>query len=102
MAKVDHKLTSRDQLSADFLYDNADSTTPYGGNNVAGPTLYNHGRAQNAGVTWSHTFSPTVLNQARMSWVRNTSNFPGDPTVAGMPSTLTTFDSPNFGFGNSA
>ncbi|MGA7294954.1 MAG: carboxypeptidase regulatory-like domain-containing protein [Terriglobales bacterium] len=101
-AKVDHKLTSNDQLSADYLYDNADSTTPYGGNNIAGPTLYNHGRAQNAGVTWTHTFSPTVLNQARMSWVRNTSNFPGDPTVAGMPSTLSAFDSPNFGFGNSA
>ena len=38
-----------------------------------------------------------------MSWgAGNTSNFPGDPTVAGMPSTLSAFDSPNFGFSNSA
>jgi hypothetical protein len=100
--KFDHKLGPKDQLSVAFLYDNADTVVPLGGNAVAGPTLYNHGRAQNAGVTWSHTISPTILNQARMAYTRHTSNFPGDPTVAGMPSTLTAFDSPTFGFGNSA
>jgi len=100
--KFDHKLSSKDQISASYLYDNADVSEPFGGNNVAGPTLFDHGRAQNAGVTWSHTFSPTILNQARMSYVRHTGNFPGDPSVAGMPSTVSAFDSPNFGLGNAA
>ncbi|MFZ0800402.1 MAG: carboxypeptidase regulatory-like domain-containing protein, partial [Terriglobales bacterium] len=100
--KVDHKIGSKDQINAAYLYDNVDSTVPYGGNNVAGPTEYVHGRAQNAGVTWSHTFSPTILNQARMGYVRHTANFPGDPTVGNMPSTLSALDSPTFGLGNSA
>jgi hypothetical protein len=98
-AKVDHKLTAKDQLSAAYLYDNSPSTTLFGGNNVYGPTLVNNARAQNAGVTWTHTFSPTILNQARMSYTRNTSNFPIDPAVQGMPSTVTAFDSPAFGLG---
>jgi hypothetical protein len=105
-AKVDHKLSSKDQLNVAYLYDNADVSEAYaGGSGAIGPTLYDHGRAQVSGVTWSHTFSPTILNQARMSYVRHTANFPGDPTVAGMPNVVTTFDSPTtpagISFGNS-
>jgi hypothetical protein len=100
--KVDHKLGPQDQLSGTYLFDNAPSTTLFGGNNAYGPTLFNNARAQNAGVTWSHTFSPTILNQARMAYTRNTSNFPGDPRVAGMPATVTAFDSPTFGIGNAS
>jgi Carboxypeptidase regulatory-like domain len=101
--KVDHKIGPKDQISASYLYDNADTTEPFAGNVVDfGPTSFNHGRAQNAGVTWSHTFSPTILNQARMAYVRHTANFPGDPTVTGMPSTLVAFDEPSIGFGNNA
>jgi Carboxypeptidase regulatory-like domain len=102
-SKVDHKLGSKDQINASYLYDNVDTTVPFAGNvEDFGPTDYVHGRAQNAGVTWSHTFSPTILNQARMSYVRHTANFPGDPTVSGMPSTLVAFDEPSIGFGNNA
>jgi len=100
-AKVDHKLSVKDQLSGSYLYDNADSTFPYGGNNAMGPTELFHGRSQNAGITWSHTFSPTVLNQARFSYVRHTGNFPSDPRVEGMPDVLSYFDSPTIGYGMS-
>jgi hypothetical protein len=102
-AKFDQKLSGKDQLNVAFLYDNADTTVPYGGGDGNfGPTLYNHGRAMNAGVTWTHTFSPTILNQARMSYVRHTANFPGDPSVAGMPSTFTFFDEPQVSLGNAS
>ena len=100
--KVDHKLGSNDQLSGTYLFDNAPSVTYFGGNGGYGPNLPNEARGQNAGVTWSHTFSPTILNQARMSYTRNTNNFPGDSTVAGMPSSLTAFDSPTIALGNSS
>ncbi|MFZ3340674.1 MAG: TonB-dependent receptor [Terriglobales bacterium] len=100
--KFDHKLSAKDQLNAAYLYDNADETVAFAGNNAIGPTLFDHGRAQNLGITWSHTFSPTILNQFRASYVRHTANFPGDPRVAGAPSILTAFDSPTFGFGNAA
>jgi hypothetical protein len=99
--KFDHKISSSDQLNVAYLYDNADSSEPYaGGNGSFGPTLFDHGRAQNAGVTWSHTFSPAILNQARVAYVRHTSNFPGDPSVAGMAATFTFFDEPSVGLGN--
>jgi hypothetical protein len=100
--KFDHRLGAKDQLNVAYLYDNADSTEPFAGGNGTsfGPTLFVHGRAQNAGVTWSHTFSPTVLNQARMSYVRHTANFPGDPSVAGLPNTFTYFDPAAITLGN--
>jgi hypothetical protein len=102
-AKFDQKLGSKDQLNAAYLYDNADSATAFaGGDNTFGPTLFDHVRAQNLGVTWSHTFSPTILNQARVSYTRHTANFPGDPNLAGFPSVVTAFDEPNFAFGNSS
>jgi hypothetical protein len=92
--KVDHKLSSKDQLSATYLYDNADFNIAYnGGANLLGNSEPIHGRAQNAGVTWSHTISPTILNQARMAYVRHTSNFPGDPSTTGMPAVNSGFDS---------
>ena len=101
--KVDHKLGAKDQLNGDYLYDNGDASYPYeGGGNLFGPTEFVHTRAQTAGITWSHTFSPTILNQARMSYVRHTGNFPGDPSVAGMPDEFSYFDENSFGFGNTA
>jgi hypothetical protein len=106
--KFDHKLAANDQLNVAYLYDNADTAAAFLGNATfapsvgMGPTLYTHGRAENAGVTWSHTLSPTILNQARVAYVRHTGNFPGDPTVAGMPAILDFYDSPQFGFGNNS
>ncbi len=98
--KFDQKLGERDQLNAAYLYDNADTMQAYGGNSDMGPTLYEHIRGQNVGVTWSHIFSPTILNQARVAYVRHTENLPGDPSVLGMPDITTYWDSPLIGFGN--
>src|ERR1700690_3683273 len=100
-AKVDHKLSARDQLTGSYLFDNANAITPYGGNNAMGPAQYYQDRAQQAGVSWLHTFSSTLLNQARFSFTRNVRNFPGDPKVVGMPSVFSFFDSPTIGYGNS-
>jgi hypothetical protein len=103
--KVDHKLSTNDQINGTFLYDNADETIAWAGaDTTIGPPLPIHGRAMNAGITWSHTFSPTVLNQFRAAYVRHTGNFPGDPSAgaAGLPSIVTAFDSFAVGFGNAS
>ena len=99
--KVDHKLSARDQMTGSYLYDYANAITPYGGNNLMGPAQYYQDGAQNAGISWLHTFSPTILNQARFSYTRNIRNFPGDPSVLGMPDVYSYFDSPTIGYGNS-
>jgi hypothetical protein len=102
-AKVDVNVTQKDRLNGAYLYDNADSNTAYGGGDgTLGPSLLNHVRAMNAGITWSHTFNPAILNQARFSYTRHTSNFPGDPSVAGMPSVVSFLDSPTISFGNAS
>jgi hypothetical protein len=99
-AKVDHKIRTQDQLSATYLYDNTFSAAQYaGGIGVYGPNDTNPARAQNAGVTWTHTFSPTILNEARMSYTRNTSNFPENPATVGMAGSISFFDEANFGPG---
>ncbi len=106
--KFDQKVSSHDQINAAYLYDNADENTLWAGGPDGsvgfGPPLPTHGRAMNAGVTWSHTFSPTLLNQARMAYVRHTGDFPGDPKAlaAGIPSVVTAFDPVVSGFGNAS
>jgi hypothetical protein len=103
--KGDHKLSVNDTFTGEFLYDNADSVTQFaGGDSTFGPSEPVHGRAMNAGVSWAHTFSPTVLNQLRMGYVRHTANFPGDPAdnAAGMPSIVTAFDAFTGAYGNSS
>jgi hypothetical protein len=94
-AKIDHKMGGKDQLNGAFLYDNADAVDGTQGcgsdftlsTGCIGPTQPTHGRAMNAGITWTHILSPTVLNQFRISYTRHTSNFPGDPkaNAAGVP-----------------
>jgi Carboxypeptidase regulatory-like domain len=101
--KFDHKLGPKDQLNIAYLYDNVDANVPFAGSDSSlGVASISHGRAQNAGITWTHTLSPTVLNQARMSYVRHTANFPGDPAVGNMPSMVTFFDESTVAFGNSS
>jgi Carboxypeptidase regulatory-like domain/TonB dependent receptor len=104
--KVDHKIGSFDQINASYLYDNADDLAEFvgGATGVFGVPQPSHGRAMNAGITWSHTFSPTVLNQARAAYVRHTADFPGDSATlkAGVPSIFTGFDPLVSGFGNAS
>jgi hypothetical protein len=101
--KVDQKFGAKDQLNAAFLYDNADSNATFnGGDNPIGPALPNHGRAMNVGVTWSHTISSTILNQAKASYVRHTGTFLGDSSVANNPSVFTFFDSLQLALGNAS
>ena len=103
--KGDHKIGPNDTLNGTFLYDNGDAVTQWaGGDSTFGVPLANHARAMNGGITWAHTFSPTVLNQARIAYTRHTANFPGDAasSAAGVPSIVTAFDPFNGAFGNSS
>ena len=103
--KVDQKMGTNDQLSGTYLYDNGDDVTQWnGGDTTFGPDLPSHARAMNAGITWSHTFSPTLLNQFRLGYVRHTANFPGEETsnANGTPSIVTAYDPYQGAYGNSS
>ena len=97
--KVDHKLSTKDQLSGVYLLENL----VFNDNLGAGPTglfgtpTHNPNRAQTAAITYTHTFSPTVLNQLKGGYVRRTANFTS-PGTDGIPA-MFTIDALGGGFG---
>jgi hypothetical protein len=83
--KLDHNLSTNDRLSGSYLFEDVKTSSNFGGSDTTfGVPLDNPNRAQTAGVTWTHTFSPTVLNQFKIGYVRRTANFI-DPGSEGIP-----------------
>ncbi|HWZ81893.1 MAG TPA: TonB-dependent receptor [Terriglobales bacterium] len=83
--KLDHNFSATDRLSGSYLFEDVKTTSNFGGSDTTfGVPLDNPNRAQTAGITWTHTFSPTVLNQFKIGYVRRTANFI-DPGSAGIP-----------------
>jgi len=100
--KVDHKLGNNDQLSGAYLLQSSEQGSKFGGGDAyIGPNWSNPGRGQNLSLTWTHTFSPTILYTAKAGYLRHTSNFPSTPGFETTPS-IYTIDSLGVGFGNTA
>ena len=85
--KVDHNLSSQDRLNGTYLLENVHATSNFFGASATafGVPLENPNRAQTAGVSWTHTLSPTALNLFKIGYVRRTANFSG-PGSTGVPS----------------
>jgi hypothetical protein len=99
-AKVDHRLSDKDQLSAFYLNQTTNSGDPYGGGgNDIGPAYINDGRGENVGVTWTHTVTPTLLNTLKLGYLRHRSDYPPPPGTLGIPMILTAYDPITVGFG---
>ncbi len=76
--KVDHRLSDKDSVNVLYLNQTANSDQKYQcGNNWYGPDCILHGKGQNWGVTWNHTFSPTVLNTFKVGYLRHRADYPG-------------------------
>lgn len=88
--KFDHNFSSNDRLGVTYLLENVHTTSNFSGASATsfGVPLENPNRAQTAGVAWTHTISPTALNQFKMGYVRRTANFTG-PGSLGYPSMFT-------------
>src|SRR5260370_14712827 len=80
--KVDHKLGAQDQLNGVYLLENVADTDNFGsGSATFGVPTNNPSRAQTAGITYIHTFSPTLLNQFKFRYSRHTANFTAPGTA---------------------
>jgi hypothetical protein len=98
--KVDYALTNQDQLSVLYLNQTANSGDPYGGGgNTIGPAYTQDGRAQNAAVTWTRSFSPTVINTFKISFLRHRSDYPPPDGLLGIPEIYTYNDPMTVGLG---
>ena len=94
--RLDHTLTSKDNLFGRFSYDQASSFVPGGAPGLAeanafgsNENLINHGR--NIGLGWNHVFSPRALNQATLGYDRifdyiaSTGNYTCASAILGIP-----------------
>jgi hypothetical protein len=84
--KVDHRFSDKDSVSGVVLFQQAHFTDKYiGGQNIIGPEYIQDGRGQTWVASWNHTFSPTILNTFKVSFLRHRTDFPADPTALGTP-----------------
>jgi hypothetical protein len=97
--RYDYQISSKDSLTAHYLYDKFHTNSGFGGDFYNPAFDYsNPARAQNAAVGWTHTFSPTVVDEAKMTYLRIASPSPADhPNI---PS-IGTADAIWVGFGDS-
>ncbi|HZQ67618.1 MAG TPA: carboxypeptidase regulatory-like domain-containing protein [Terriglobales bacterium] len=90
--KGDHKIGNNDQINGVYLFEDTKFHCNFCGSDTTfGVPEDNPNRAQTAGITWTHTFSPNVLNQAKMGYVRRLANFTA-PGSEGIPELLSGFD----------
>jgi hypothetical protein len=91
-SKVDHTFSDTDRLNGTFLIENPDTTNTFVGGDGAGgfgPPIVTDARRINIGITWGHNFSATMLNEAKISYLRNRADFPQLASLDGIPSVVT-------------
>lgn len=96
--KVDHRFSANDQFSGTYLFEDVHFQSNLEGSfTTFGVPEDNPNRAQTLGLSWTHTLSPTALNQAKFGYLRRKADFT-DPGSAGIPS-FYTIDALVSGFG---
>jgi hypothetical protein len=90
IARVDHNFSSKDILSGVYLFDDNPDLFPFqivkgastGGNVPVGSGFSDAKRFQTGSLSWTHTFSPTILNELRFASNRSAtlSSVPQDTT----------------------
>ncbi|HET6979257.1 MAG TPA: carboxypeptidase-like regulatory domain-containing protein [Pyrinomonadaceae bacterium] len=101
--KVDHIMSSRNRFTGTFLLEDSDTgDTAGGGDATIGPAFLSPGRSILAGISWTHDFSPTIINEAKFSYLRHVRDFAQCPGTDGQPSVVTGIDPLTVGFGCSS
>ena len=72
LGKLDYSISSRDILSGTFTAHDSKTTNPFGNADVNGYTAANFGQTYSGSITYTHTFTPAILNEARITAVRST------------------------------
>ena len=71
--RLDHYISARDTLAFHYLFNNGSQVDPLSiaGANVPGFPVAENFRAQSAALEETHSFTPSVVNVARFSFLRN-------------------------------
>lgn len=98
--KVDHLMNDNNRFTGTFLYEDSPTGDSNGGSDGAvGPPFSSPGISVLAGISWTHNFSPTMINEAKVSYLRHRRDFPQCPGTAGIPSVATGIDPLTVAFG---
>jgi hypothetical protein len=101
--KSDYKFSDKDSLNGTFQFTTQETKDKFGGGDSAiGPASDNPSVNALLGLTWTHSFTPTTLNQFRASYLRHRLDFPNPPGTEGIPDILSFFDSLGVSFGNTS
>ena len=71
LARMDHIFNDRDRLSGRYIYGNSNLVLPFDYSSIPEFGRKNTFRGQNVGLTWTHAFAGTLLNEARFGFQRN-------------------------------
>ena len=71
LGKFDFLASTHDTISGTFTAHDQKTTNPYGNANVNGYTSSAFGQSYSGNISYIHTFTPSLLNEARMTAVRN-------------------------------
>jgi hypothetical protein len=74
LGKLDYAFSSRDTITGTFTAHDSDITYPYSNANVNGYTSGNFYQTYSGNINYLHVFTPTLLNEARITAVRNDTN----------------------------
>lgn len=72
LGKIDFMASSRDTISGTFTAHDEKLTSPFSNANVPGYTSASFTQTYSGTVTYTHTFTPALFNEARMTAVRST------------------------------
>jgi hypothetical protein len=72
LGKLDYSISSKDILSATFTAHDSKTTNPFGNADVNGYTSANFTQTYSGSITYSHVFTPAIVNEARITAVRST------------------------------
>jgi len=101
--KIDHKFSEADRINGTFMIENPDTTTTVvGGDSAIGPPIVNDARRINIGISFTHTFGPTIVSESKLSYLRNRSDFPQLAGFDGIPSVVTGIDPLGLAFGQAS
>ena len=82
LGKIDFVASSRDTISGTFTAHDEKTTSPFGNASVPGYTSASFTQTYSGNITYTHTFTPSLFNELRVSAVRST------PTVRSPTSSL--------------
>jgi len=74
LGKLDYSISGRDTISGTFSAHDRDVSSPFANANVTGYTSADFQQTYSGIINYTHVFTPSLLNEARLSAVRSTPN----------------------------